>query len=58
MMANQTAAAAMLGQPGRTIGALDAVSAIAADCQRSITAAIEKQHRLFVFFKIYFKSVH
>ena len=46
MMAHERAAEAMLHQPGRAVGALEAMAAGAAQGQRRIAAAVEKQQRL------------
>ena len=47
MMADERAAKAMLDQPGRAIGALEAMAAGAAQSQRRIAAPVEEQQRLF-----------
>ena len=48
MVAEQHAAEAVLDQPGRAVGALEAVAAGAAERQRRIAAPVEEQQRLFV----------
>ena len=47
MVADELAAKAVLDQPGRTVRALEAVAADAAERQRRIAAAVEEQQRLF-----------
>src|SRR5579872_954289 len=49
MVTGELAAKAMLDQPGRTIGTLEAMAAGAAERQRRITAPIEEEERLFAF---------
>src|SRR5690606_35042591 len=46
MVAGEFAAEAMFDEPGRTLRTFDAVTAAAAECERRIAAAIEKEHRL------------
>ena len=46
MVAEQHAAEAMLDQPGRAVGALEAVAAGAAERQRRVAAAVEEEQRL------------
>ena len=51
VMAGETLGETMFDQPCAAIGALEAVSAIAAQGQRSIAATVEKQQRLLALFQ-------
>ena len=46
MVAEEHAAEAVLDQPGRAVGALEAVAAGAAERQRRVAAAVEEEERL------------
>lgn len=58
MMAREPMHQSMLNHPGRAVGALEAMAAVAAEGQRREAATVEEQERLLPALEICFELIH